>query len=156
MSSPSYSEKLRHPKWQMKRLRILERDNATCQLCGDTETELHIHHKKYSGQNPWDTEDDFLETLCIHCHALVEECKDFCKPHDFYFNPISIIKDIKKDSKSLYVYICMGSEEKPPTYAYLLYILDENNKVTHSYFIEKNILCKMHETIIQNPTLTHV
>ena len=30
-----YSEKLKDPRWQKKRLEILERDNFRCQYCGD-------------------------------------------------------------------------------------------------------------------------
>lgn len=70
----TYGEKLKHPKWQMRRLEILSRDNATCQLCGDTETELQVHHKSYYGE-PWDAPNEALVTICKHCHALVEELK---------------------------------------------------------------------------------
>lgn len=66
----TYSEKLKNPKWQKKRLRILERDNWSCQLCNDKETELHVHHKKYTGQ-PWDAADEDLTTNCKHCHAII-------------------------------------------------------------------------------------
>ena len=40
----TYSQKLRDPKWQKKRLEVLQRDEFCCQLCNDKETELHIHH----------------------------------------------------------------------------------------------------------------
>lgn len=74
----SYSEKLKHPMWQKRRLEILTRDNFTCKLCGDTETTLHIHHKEYQkGKDPWDYPDHVLDTLCMHCHRVVEEAKDY-------------------------------------------------------------------------------
>lgn len=73
----SYSEKLRNPLWQKKRLDILNRDNFTCQVCSDTETELHIHHKEYiNGRKPWEYEDDNFQTLCKHCHVITETYKD--------------------------------------------------------------------------------
>lgn len=73
---PSYSDKLRHPLWQKKRLEILQRDNFTCLLCGDTETELHIHHMEYiRGREPWEYENLVLKTLCKHCHLIVEYFK---------------------------------------------------------------------------------
>ena len=77
-----YAEKLRHPLWQKKRLEILSRDEFCCTLCGDHETELHIHHKEYKrGSEPWEYEDSVLQTLCKHCHALVENLKTFsCTP----------------------------------------------------------------------------
>lgn len=73
----NYTKKLSNPKWQKKRLEILQRDEFTCQLCNDRETELHIHHKKYSGE-PWEVDNEHLITLCAHCHA-VEETKEFNK-----------------------------------------------------------------------------
>lgn len=66
----NYSEKLKHPKWQKKRLEILNRDNFTCTLCGDTETELHVHHLKYTGSNPENSPNEDLETLCKICHLV--------------------------------------------------------------------------------------
>lgn len=72
----TYSEKLRSPEWQKKRLEILNRDEFTCQLCSDSTTELHIHHKEYiRGNQPWEYEDSNFQTLCKHCHELVEEFK---------------------------------------------------------------------------------
>lgn len=63
----SYSEKLKDPRWQKVRLQVLNRDEFTCQHCGDTETTLHVHHLSYSGE-PWETEDNLLITLCEVCH----------------------------------------------------------------------------------------
>lgn len=72
----SYQELLQHPKWQKKRLEILERDEYTCQLCQDTETQLQIHHLEYSyGINPWEYSNDKLITYCAICHALEEFLK---------------------------------------------------------------------------------
>lgn len=65
----TYSEMLKHPKWQKKRLEILERDKWCCVKCGDTETTLHIHHLKYTGK-PWEAPAKDLSTLCADCHLL--------------------------------------------------------------------------------------
>ncbi len=70
----TYSEKLRKPAWQKKRLSVLERDKFTCILCGDDETELHVHHKKYTGE-PEDAPLEDLTTLCKFCHKFTEEAK---------------------------------------------------------------------------------
>jgi hypothetical protein len=64
----TYSEKLKDPKWQRKRLEILNRDNFTCQECFDKENMLVIHHKIYEGSDPWDTCNEGLVTLCQDCH----------------------------------------------------------------------------------------
>ena len=68
----SYSEKLKDPRWQKKRLRIFQRDHWTCQVDYDTESTLEIHHKTYlKDANPWDYPDDILITLCGSCHEAV-------------------------------------------------------------------------------------
>lgn len=65
-----YSEKLRNPKWQRKRLDILQRDEFACVGCGDTESTLHVHHCYYEkGKEPWEYADSSLITLCEHCHS---------------------------------------------------------------------------------------
>lgn len=67
--SKSYSEKLKDPKWQKKRLEILNRDEFTCQSCFDNESTLHIHHKVYNKDcEPWDIDNESLITLCEDCH----------------------------------------------------------------------------------------
>ena len=72
----NYSEKLKHPKWQKKRLEILQRDKFMCQDCGDTESELHVHHIHYIfGKEIWDYENDMLTTLCAECHKHITELK---------------------------------------------------------------------------------
>lgn len=66
----TYSEKLKDPRWQKKRLKILNRDEWMCFWCGDDKNILHVHHETYIGDNPWDTPDDFLITLCDDCHSV--------------------------------------------------------------------------------------
>jgi hypothetical protein len=66
----TYSEKLRDPRWQKKRLGILTRDDWTCQRCGDKETTLVVHHRYYNQRrtDPWDYPDGALITWCENCH----------------------------------------------------------------------------------------
>src|SRR5262245_56290118 len=55
----SYQEKLRDPRWQRKRLEILERDQWTCQRCHSTTKTLHVHHRIYRhGLEPWEIDTD--------------------------------------------------------------------------------------------------
>ena len=69
-----YAEKFKDPRWQKKRLKILERDEFTCQICYDKETTLHVHHRYYiRGAEPWDYPDDALVTLCENCHEIEGE-----------------------------------------------------------------------------------
>lgn len=64
----TYSEKLQDPRWQRKRLEIMERDSFRCRDCGAKDRQLHIHHTHYQRGNPWDTESCYLLTLCAECH----------------------------------------------------------------------------------------
>lgn len=73
----SYSEKLKHPKWQKKRLEILNRDKFTCQSCKAEDKTLHIHHFQYDNVEPWEYENYKLITLCEKCHEHEEFLKNF-------------------------------------------------------------------------------
>lgn len=71
-----YTEILKDPRWQKKRLKIMERDEFTCRHCLSSDKTLHVHHIKYYG-NPWEIDDKFLITLCDDCHEYEEELKSF-------------------------------------------------------------------------------
>ena len=81
MTNKTYSEKLTNPKWQKKRLEVLSRDNFKCQLCGDEDNMLHVHHKEYKkGCEPWEYDNSNFISLCKDCHreaenAKISECK---------------------------------------------------------------------------------
>jgi hypothetical protein len=65
----TYAEKLKDPRWQKKRLEIMERDEWTCQICGTKEKTLHTHHLLYiKGREPWDYVDPSLQCLCEDCN----------------------------------------------------------------------------------------
>jgi 5-methylcytosine-specific restriction endonuclease McrA len=64
-----YAKKLRDPRWQRRRLEILDRDTWACRYCGATEEELHVHHVFYrKGREPWEYDGEDLVTLCATCH----------------------------------------------------------------------------------------
>lgn len=68
-SQSSYRQKLRHPKWQKKRLQILQETDFRCGICDNDELELHVHHIYYEkGKDPWDYPDDALLAVCYECH----------------------------------------------------------------------------------------
>lgn len=73
----TYEEKLKSPKWQKKRLEIMQRDNFTCVVCGrgiKDDTPLQVHHLKYlKNVEPWNYADDYLITLCNECHSKVHD-----------------------------------------------------------------------------------
>jgi hypothetical protein len=65
----SYSEKLRDPRWQKKRLEIMDRDHFACVECADEAKTKTVHHRKYiTGRNPWEYPAFLLQTLCCDCH----------------------------------------------------------------------------------------
>lgn len=65
----TYKEKLLDPRWQRKRLEILNRDEFTCRFCGDAKSELQIHHLYYFVNiDPWQYDESALITLCKTCH----------------------------------------------------------------------------------------
>jgi hypothetical protein len=67
-----FSEQYKSPEWQKTRLRIFERDNYMCVICGDAESQLHVHHSKYEKDNIF-VDDEFLHTLCDYCHSYQSE-----------------------------------------------------------------------------------
>jgi hypothetical protein len=73
----SYAEKLKDPRWQKKRLKILERDGWSCRHCGKSIHQLHVHHLVY-GKNcdPWDYHDSILVSLCGDCHEHFEKLRE--------------------------------------------------------------------------------
>lgn len=93
----TYSEKLKDPRWQKKRLEILNRDNFECKHCGSKEKTLHVHHTYY-GRNldPWEAENKWLVTLCFECHE--EEKQSFQDKADDF---ITFLKQSGKTSWDL-------------------------------------------------------
>lgn len=111
----TYFEKLKNPKWQKKRLEFLEEHDFTCQVCGDNETELHVHHTNYKkGFEPWEYTSDELMCLCKDCHEdwhkVHEEIKSVLASHSLRWllsdvldmlkimqemDPVSIISTVK-------------------------------------------------------------
>jgi len=126
-----YKEKLKHPMWQMKRLKIMERDNFTCVHCRDNETTLHVHHKKYTG-DPWEAPDEDLETVCEDCHSIIDDIESMYNSK--YFKCIKILK-IKNVVDFDVLYIVKSNEG----FKVLEGVLTSNAGINGS-FIKKEIL----------------
>ena len=104
----NYSEKLKDPRWQKKRLEILERDAWECTNCGDKDKTLHVHHKAYN-KNPWDAKDDDLETLCEDCHKTETKRKKKIK------EVVALLDDWGgEDIEQVYLLLWGLEEEKSP------------------------------------------
>jgi len=73
----TYSDKLKHPLWQKKRLEILRIADFQCEDCGRRDQELQVHHCAYiSGLNPWEYDSALLMCICDSCHARRQSKED--------------------------------------------------------------------------------
>ena len=77
MAKMTYSEQLKHPNWQRKRLEMLSDANFECTNCGEKEKTLHVHHKQYiKGRMAWEYENSQLDVLCEDCHESEHESRE--------------------------------------------------------------------------------
>jgi hypothetical protein len=77
MPNLTYSEQLKHPNWQRKRLEVLAAASWECANCGDTEMTLHVHHRRYvKGRMAWEYEAHEMQALCQSCHAQKHEQRE--------------------------------------------------------------------------------
>lgn len=95
----TYSEKLKHPKWQAKRLEVLKRDNFTCLGCESSENTLHVHHLYYvSGRDPWEYPMWSLKTLCEDCHSTSQEiAKTEFQSFEFLLEELTLSPEVIHD-----------------------------------------------------------
>ena len=77
-SRSCYMKTLRDPRWQKKRLRVLERAGWECEWCGNGQESLQVHHGFYPKSDkgkllePWEAPDAVLFCLCDACHKRAE------------------------------------------------------------------------------------
>ena len=77
--SKKYSELLKDPRWQKRRLEALQAAGFRCQKCPASDKTLHVHHLFYvPGRMPWEYELEDLLVVCDDCHA---------KGHDLPVSP---------------------------------------------------------------------
>lgn len=104
----TYSEKLKDPRWQRRRLEVLQRDEFTCQLCGDKVTELHVHHLSYQfGNDPWEYPLSNLITYCRHCHTSVEYLNK-----NYPYEAIKCQKRFCDNNQAFIVLVLLKSDDK--------------------------------------------
>jgi len=99
----NYSDLLKDPRWQKKRLEIFKRDHFTCKKCEDTESTLHVHHLKYTyGKKPWEYNKKDLLTVCKDCHGIMTRLsKDY---EDFDSKKCKIYKSTGWTSGSILLF----------------------------------------------------
>lgn len=77
MGKMSYSEQLKRPEWQKKRLEVLNAAGWKCQHCKADDATLHVHHKRYvKGRMAWEYAASDLESLCETYHSEAHETKE--------------------------------------------------------------------------------
>lgn len=65
----TYQDQIKSPKWQRKRLEVMEGRSFECESCGDKEKTLNVHHKIYrKNKKIWEYPNSDLECLCEDCH----------------------------------------------------------------------------------------
>ncbi|HEX6427984.1 MAG TPA: HNH endonuclease signature motif containing protein [Niastella sp.] len=72
----TYKEKLLDPRWQRRRLDILNRADFKCEIegCWCSDETLHVHHLDYiSGNEPWEYPDEYLMAVCASCHEMISQ-----------------------------------------------------------------------------------
>lgn len=134
----TYSDKLKNPKWQKRRLYILNRDEWTCQKCYDNETTLHVHHRRYSNEykEPWDYPDNLLVTLCETCHQQeTDQMNDALKYLGDVFRERFFSEEILEIVKGLELYSMPHLPEVCATaIAYSFSNPEESRRIVDSYF----------------------
>lgn len=98
----TYSEKLKHPLWQKKRLLIFERDKWTCLSCNRNCLKhgltMHVHHIKYLPNiEPWEYDNSYLATYCELCHntehliggQINESLVELVRQNSIFIKPVS-------------------------------------------------------------------
>lgn len=119
----NYSDKLKDPRWQKKRLEIMQRDGFACQLCGDNKiAALTVHHKEYKkNTDPWDYDNDQLITLCEDCHKKIHNkphiptIKEIIQLSEYEFEDGVIDRIIQLETKDILKSIKAGREARYAT-----------------------------------------
>lgn len=64
-----WKDQYKHPQWQRRRLEALKSAEFSCENCGDSDTQLHVHHKRYvKGRKIWEYGPEELCVMCEYCH----------------------------------------------------------------------------------------
>lgn len=128
-----YWEKLKDPRWQRKRLEVLESNDFECEVCGDGESTLHVHHKQYfKGREPWEYDRRQLAVLCESCHSENHEAED---PLNLVCSYLPLDGPYSRTTIASFIAGLTHAEmpENPDPHAYYAGISADN--ILHSYSI---------------------
>lgn len=138
----TYSEKLKDPRWQRRRLEILERDGWKCRQCESEDRTLHVHHCYYiKGREPWEYAEELLFSLCENCHTYTEKInKLLCK-----YNSESVFQIVAIETCSLHLTAKSIGMEKE-IMGDLLSVLEYANKEPENIRVLASIVCPSTDT----------
>lgn len=67
-----YKEQLLDPRWQKRRLEVMQYANWRCQVCGADKKTLHCHHSYYTkGKMAWQYPKGAIICVCEDCHRKI-------------------------------------------------------------------------------------
>jgi hypothetical protein len=73
----SYTEQRKDPRWQKRRLQVLEAANWRCEDCNRADLTLDVHHTAYkTGSMPWEYPAELLMVDCEKCHEKRQILED--------------------------------------------------------------------------------
>jgi hypothetical protein len=85
-----YWQQLRDPRWQEVRLKVFERADFQCEVCGSKPEgeSLEVHHHYYeTGAMAWEYPMESLLCVCRECHRTVADNErlffEAINPHDY-------------------------------------------------------------------------
>jgi len=108
----TYLELLNDPRWQKKRLEIMQRDDFTCQSCENKELTLNVHHLAYHKNTMlWDYKNEELITLCEDCHkqitAFTNESISLIRSTSWYIDSSEELLELIKVVKGMNPYLLL-------------------------------------------------
>lgn len=75
--SMTYQDQIKSPKWQKKRLEVLNLNRFKCEECQSESQQLHVHHTYYrKGRKIWEYDNVELKCLCEDCHSKTHDLND--------------------------------------------------------------------------------
>jgi len=96
-----YSDQIKHPKWQKKRLEVLNLKGFKCEVCENEDKTLHVHHRFYlKNRNAWEYDNDVFQVLCEDCHSKIhaKNNKDNIIVNDYCDEFSNLIEEIVGDT----------------------------------------------------------
>ena len=124
-----YAKKLRDPRWQRKRLEVMNRDEFTCKICGAKDKTLNVHHCFYDGREPWEYKDISLTTLCEDCHQ--NEAVESRNSREFLFSVLCCGGTLSKEIADLAYTIEFSDIPAKEIVKVLIELVDAYASITH-------------------------